>query len=176
MSSFPADAIRSEFERAKKRKGQRVMIRLCVPAEIPVLIDLFRQSVRRGTVADYSAAQRLAWAPDHIDGDAWAARCANRPTWVAEIAGTVTGFVDLESDGHIDMLFVHPEFHRQGIATALLARVESEAQTQGIKRLFAEVSRTARPVFEKAGFSVIEQQAVIRAAETLTNYRMQKPL
>lgn len=74
------------------------------------------------------------------------------------------------------MLFVRPEFHRKGIAAALLAHVESEAQTQGIVRLFAEVSLTARPVFEKAGFTVIEQQAVIRMAETLTNFRMQKLL
>lgn len=152
------------------------MIRSCTPEDIPVLIDLFRQSVRRGASADYSRAQCRAWAPDHIDRDAWIARCANRPTWVAENAGTVTGFIDLESNGHIDMLFVHPDFHRQGIASTLLTHVESEALTENIERLFAEVSLTARPVFEKAGFVIVEQQVVARNGERFKNFRMQKLL
>lgn len=153
-----------------------ISVRLYRAADTERLIDVFRQAVRRGAAADYTTAQRSAWAPDDIDCDAWAARCGARPTWVAECDGDIAGFTDLEPDGHIDMLFVHPDFHRKGIATTLLAHAESTARNQAIAGLYAEVSLTARSVFEKTGFAVIERRIASLRGERLANFRMQKLL
>jgi len=145
-------------------------------SDLDALIALFHDSIRRVASRDYTAAQIMAWAPDTVDRDAWAAKRASRPTWVAEIENVVVGFTDLEPDGHLDFMYVHPDYQGIGVATALLAKVEAEARALAISRFFAEVSITARPFFERRGFRVMAPQTVAIRGETLTNYRMEKSL
>jgi putative acetyltransferase len=153
-----------------------IIIRPYRPSDLEALIALFRDAVRQVARRDYSEAQVRAWAPDAIDRARWAARRADRPTWVAEAGGDIAGFTDLEPDGHIDMLFVHPGQQGRGVATALLAQVEAAARAQGIGRLFTEASITARPVFERRGFRVVAPQTVSLRGQRLTNYRMERVL
>jgi putative acetyltransferase len=145
-------------------------------ADIDALIDLFRASVRIVARRDYTHEQVMAWAPDEIDRQAWAARCASRQTWVAEIDDHIAGFSDMEPDGHLNMMFVHPACQGAGVATALLEQVEKSARGSGLIRLFTEASITARPFFERRGFRVITAQTVSIREQTLVNYRMEKPL
>ena len=88
-------------------------------------------------------------------------------------AGRIAGFSDLEPDGHIDMLYVHPDFQRRGVARALLKHVEEAAQTSGLRRLYTEASITARPIFETTGFDSCAT-GCYRPGQSMTNYRMEK--
>jgi putative acetyltransferase len=151
-----------------------MIVRRFVPADLDAVIDVFRQSVRRVAIRDYSEAQVKAWAPDEIDRGAWAERRGSRPTWVAEIDGRIAGFTDLEPDGHIDMMFVHPDYQGRGVAGRLLDAVEAEAASLGLERMFTEASLTARPFFARRGFQVIEQQTVTKRGVDFTNFRMEK--
>lgn len=125
---------------------------------------------------DYSEPQVAAWAPDDIDVARFAERCAAKSTWIAEYDGRIAGFSDLQDDGHVDMLYVHPDFQRRGVARSLLTRIEQLARDRGLERLHTQASITARPVFEAQGFSVIAAQTVARRGESFTNYRMEKRL
>ena len=87
--------------------------------DVAAIIDVFRASVRQIASRDYTPAQVLAWAPDEIDPAAWAHRSATRYAWVAEIDLVIAGFSELEVDGHLDMMYVHPAFQRRGVASAL---------------------------------------------------------
>lgn len=140
------------------------------------LIDLFRGSVRRVAGRDYSRAQVLAWAPDGIDAQSFGRRRSDKPTYVATVAGVPVGVVDLEPDGHIDMLFVHADHQARGIGGALLDHVEALARRQRLSRLHTESSITARPVFERHGFRILARQSVALRGQRLTNYRMEKLL
>jgi len=151
-----------------------MIVRDYVPADVDALIDLFRQAVRRVAIRDYSEAQVKAWAPDTAEREKWVERRASRPTWVAEIDGKVAGFTDLEPDGHVDMMYVHPDFKGRGVANALMARVEAAAAEQRLGRLYTEASITAKPFFEKKGFRVIAPQTVHVRGQDLVNYRMEK--
>ncbi len=153
-----------------------MIIRAYVPADVDALIDLFRQAVRRTAIRDYSAAQVTAWAPDEIERARWVELRASRPTWVAELDGRIAGFTDLEPDGHVDMMYVHPDFKGRGVATALMAKVEEAAAAQKLGRLYTEASITAKPFFEKKGFRVIAPQTVHVRGQDLVNYRMEKTL
>ncbi len=144
--------------------------------DIDALIDIFRSSVRLVARRDYTLEQVSAWAPDEIDAAAWESRCAHRETYVAEIDGLPVGFTELEPDGHIDMMYVHPQRQGRGIASALLARVEAVARRQKLTRIFSESSITARPFFLCRGFSVIVSQVVSVRGRELINYRMEKSL
>ncbi len=151
-----------------------MIIRDYVPADVDALIDLFRQAVRRTAIRDYSEAQVKAWAPDEVERERWVERRSSRPTWVAEIDGRIAGFADLEPDGHVDMMYVHPDFNGRGVANALFARIEAAAAELKLWRLYTEASITAKPFFEKKGFRVISAQTVHVRGQDLVNYRMEK--
>lgn len=144
--------------------------------DCPLLVALFRQSVRQVGALHYTPEQVLAWAPDEIDTGHFGARRASRPTWVVEKDGQIVGFTDLEADGQIDMLYVHPEFQRQGVAKTLLEALEANAVDRGMRRIYAQASIGARPFFERHGFSVVAEQQVRRNGQTFVNYRMEKEM
>ena len=151
-------------------------IRPYQPDDLDALIALFRDSVRRDSHPYYTYEQRLAWAPDTIDRDAWAVARASRPTWVATLEEHPVGFADLMADDHIDMLFVHPDHQGRGIATALLDLVEREAHGRHAARVTVDASLNARALFEGRGYRVLTRQTISRHGQQLVNFRMAKPL
>ena len=152
------------------------MIRPYAAADLDALITLFRDSVRTVARRDYTLGQVLAWAPDEVDREVWALRLAASSTWVGADGGCAVGFVTLEADGHLDMLYVHAELQGRGIATALLGRAEGSARSRGLARLFTEASITAKPFFESRAFLAVDMQKVARRGQELTNFRMVREL
>ncbi|OAN50498.1 hypothetical protein A6A04_18045 [Paramagnetospirillum marisnigri] len=152
------------------------LLRAMTPDDMPALIALFRASVRQVARRDYHEEQLRAWAPDSIDLTEWTQRHGDRPGWVAVTDGSLSGFCELETDGHLDMMFVHPDRQGQGIASALLVQTESVARQWGLTRLFTEASLTARPFFEARGFQIIESQVVTVRGQDFINIRMEKGL
>jgi putative acetyltransferase len=140
------------------------------------VVEVFRASVRSVPERDYNQSQVRTWAPDVIDEESFGKRCESKSTWVAKMEDRIAGFSDLEPDGHVDMLYVHPDFQRRGIARALLQHIGNLARAMDLRRLYTEASITARPAFESAGFRVIVPQTVTVRGESMTNYRMEKRL
>jgi putative acetyltransferase len=156
--------------------GDVVTLRAYRECDLDTLIELFRTTVRTVARRDYTQAQVLAWAPDHIDRTRWARRLAESETAIAEIAGAIAGFANLADNGLVDLLFVHAEHQRRGVAAALLRRLEEHARSLALPRLYTDASLTARPFFERHGFRVLATQTVTLRGETLTNFRMEKVL
>ena len=140
------------------------------------LLDLFRDTVRRVNSRDYAPEQIAAWSSDAIDRDLWASRFSGRCVWVAESAGTLVGFGEMEADGHIDRFYVSADQQGKGIGGQLLARLEGEARRSGIPKLTVEVSITALPFFTARGFRNLGRQTVQCRGICLDNYRMDKVL
>ncbi|HKU65346.1 MAG TPA: GNAT family N-acetyltransferase [Rhizomicrobium sp.] len=145
-------------------------------ADSEALAEIFTRAVHQIARRDYSPAQIAAWAPERRDMAQFSARCRAKPTFVAEYKGQAAGFTDLDGEGHIDMFYVSPAFQRRGVGSAMLRFVTARAQSEGRKRLYGEVSITARPVFERHGFKVLAYQTVETNGQTLGNYRMEKLL
>jgi putative acetyltransferase len=153
-----------------------ILIRPYAPADLDAVMTLFARAVREIASRDYTPAQIKAWAEPALDRAVWTARLDRRPTFVAVRNGAIAGFSDLEADGRIDMMFVHPDHQRRGVASALLGHVEALARAQGHNRLFTEASITARPLFERFGFRVVAAQTVERRGQRFRNYRMERIL
>jgi putative acetyltransferase len=153
-----------------------IVIRTYEAADAASLTRLFQASVRHIASRDYTTAQLQAWAPDVMDEGKFGRRRESKATWVAEVEGRIAGFSDLEPDGHIDSLYVHPDFHRRGVARALLRHVEETARAMDLHRLYTEASIIARPAFEAVGFRVIVPQTITMRGEAMTIYRMEKRL
>jgi putative acetyltransferase len=99
-----------------------------------------------------------------------------RSSIVAPIGGELAGFSDVSPDGYLDMMIVSPRHQRRGVARQLLAHVEAYARSEGTPTLSADASITARPFFERHGFTVEAEQRPVKAGVELTNYKMRKDL
>ena len=153
-----------------------IEIREYKDSDAEALADIFTRAVRQIARRDYSPAQISAWAPEERDMAEFAARRTAKPTFVAEYKGEIAGFTDLDGEGHIDMFYVNPDFQRRGVGSAMLRFVSARALSEKYKRLHGDVSITARPVFERHGFKVLEYQTVQTNGQALGNFRMEKLL
>ena len=152
------------------------MVREYRPGDLPAIVSLFARSVREIASRDYSAAQVAAWAPEPPDLVAWQRRLDQGGVIVCERDGRIAGFARLGDNGWVDLLYVHPDFQRRGVARALLERVTARASSRGVSRLYADVSLTARAFFETVGFRVLAEQTVERDGVSLRNFRMERPI
>lgn len=146
------------------------------PGDIHAILDLFYLTVHSVNAADYTPAQLDAWAPENPDAARWALSLRAHDSVVAEEGGRLVGFADLEAPGHFDRLYVHKDFQSRGIGTALAEEIEARARRLGAEELAVEASITAKPFFEKRGYTLIRQQMVKRHGEDLTNFVMRKNL
>lgn len=99
-----------------------------------------------------------------------------RNSFVAVVDGELVGFSDVAGDGYIDMLFVAPAFGGRGVARFLLSEAERRARDAQATQLSANVSITARPLFERCGFEVVRVRQPVIGGVTLTNFHMRKLL
>ncbi|GAA4909269.1 putative acetyltransferase [Stackebrandtia albiflava] len=137
-------------------------------------LAVFRRAVTVTAAADYAPDQIRAWAA--ADETEWGRRRAATHTLVAEVDGRVAGFTDVDDHGLVDMMFVDPGHARSGVATALLAAVVAHATATGLPELTTHASRTARPFFERHGFTVTERRHPVVRGVRLENFAMRRAI
>lgn len=151
-------------------------IRLFKSTDTTGLIELFRDTVHTVCRRDYSTEQLNTWAPKDIDAGKWTTRFINSYTVVAEHEGQLVGFANLETDGCIDMFYVGASHQGQGVGSLLFQALESEAKIRGLKRLYSDVSITARQFFFSKGFTVEREYSKNVGTVTFPNTMMAKQL
>ena len=152
-------------------------IRLFEKQDGEKIAQLFYETVREINIRHYSNAQVEAWAPDDIYFRDWENVCSNRFTYVAEVQrGNIAGFGELEPNGHIDCFYCHKNYQRRGVGSKIYQAIEAKAVELGLKHLTTEASITAKPFFQRMGFSVVKEQEVSCRGEVFINYLMQKTL
>jgi putative acetyltransferase len=145
-------------------------------SDAAALSALYEAAVRTLGARDYSPAQIDAWASLTPSADDLDRRMADDRTRLVAVAGDIAGFIDLEADGHIDLLYVAPAAAGLGVARTLLETVEALGPLSGARRLYAEASQTARPVFERLGFSVLTRRDFEVAGVPIHNWAVEKTL
>jgi putative acetyltransferase len=153
---------------------QKLALRPFLPADGPVLAQIFRDAIAELTGEDYDEAQQAAWIAAADDEDRFTESLASSLTLVATIEGVPVGFIALKGRDHIDKLYVHPNAAREGVGTFLCAAIEKLARARGAARLTVDASDTARPFFEKGGFVARHRQTVELDGEWLGNTHMEK--
>ena len=148
------------------------------PDDAPALAEIFRRSVSELGPHHHTAEQVAAWVADAPETDDMLRRGSDgRTTIVAtDDAGRPVAFVDLEADGHIDLLFALPESAGTGIAGALLDAIEVIAKAEGLMHLYVEASEAAKGLFARHGFALIARNDFAMSGVPIHNYRMEKPL
>ena len=158
------------------RAHPRLAMRPFLPADLPLVMEIFRASIDQLTGDDYSATQREAWASAADNEDAFAARLAKGVTLLGTVDGSPVGFAALDGVEHLDLLYVHPTAAGQGIGSMLVDALEKLAASRGAKRLLAEVSDSAQDFFRRRGFVPRQRNSVPVGEEWLANTTMEKRL
>lgn len=150
------------------------MIRRATPGDALAIAMLYHDTVNKINSRDYTPGQVQAWAGDAPEEEKWRERQMSRTTFVDEQDGIIRGFAELEDNGQVGAVYVHADYQRQGIASALLHEVEREAVARGASWLSTDASITAQPFFAKYGFKTVVTQEVEYRGQIFRNYRMRK--
>ena len=88
--------------------GNPWYIRPYRPEDCPALLRLFQLSVHTLCRGDYSPQQLDAWAAGSKDIPRWAFLFQQHHTLVAQKGSQIIGFADINENGYLDHLYIHP--------------------------------------------------------------------
>ncbi|MDW9178595.1 GNAT family N-acetyltransferase [Legionella pneumophila] len=153
----------------------KIIIRRYTSDDAQDLANIYYHTIHAINSRDYSEDQINAWAPwsSVQDYSGWKEKLAKIKPYVAVINDLVVGFAEFELNGHIDCFYVHHQYQGLGIGSSLMNEIFNKANSLSLKRVFAEVSITAKPFFESKGFRVVKQQRVEIRGVKLTNFIME---
>jgi putative acetyltransferase len=97
-------------------------------------------------------------------------------TFVAERCDGLVGFIELERDGRLNMLYRLPGACGSGVAEALYRVVETRARELGIPAIRTEASLLAESFFTAHGYRIEQRENVKRNGVFLPRARMFKML
>ena len=135
------------------------------------LAELFYDTVHTVNAKDYTQEQLDAWATGEVNLEAWNESFQAHHTVVAEMDDKIVGFGDMDETGYLDRLYVHKDYQRRGVAAAICDALEQRTKAA---EFTTHASITARPFFEKRGYTVAREQQVERRGVLLTNFVMHK--
>ncbi len=153
-------------------------LRHYIASDASTVADIFNRAVSEIASTAYTPEQIAAWLGGGMEAGETHVRCSDgRSVWVAaDASDTAIAFIDLEDDGHIDMLFCQPVWAGRGIASALYAELESSARQRGMSRLYVEASEFAKPFFARKGFALLHRNDFTMDGVAVHNYAMEKRL
>ncbi len=132
---------------------------------------LFCDTVRAVNCADYTEEQLAALTSADISLEEWDRAFTENYTVVALENGNMIGFGEVDKTGRIEKLFVHKDFLRRGIGSAICDMLE---QNFWEGKITVHSSITAKPFFESRGYTVVKEQFAVCNGVRLTNFVMEK--
>ena len=134
------------------------------------LSELFYNTVHTVNAKDYTTEQLNAWATGNVDLEQWNKSLQEHYSIVVVDDEIIVGFGDIDKTGYLDRLYVHKDYQGKGIATTICDMLEQAVQG----KIVTHASITAKPFFEKRGYTVIMEQRVVRQGIVLTNFVMER--
>jgi len=149
------------------------MIRNFQPGDHLAIAEIFTAAVHEIASEVYSEQQCLAWSDREVNYDHWKNRCERKRPFVAITCSEISGFLELDPDGHIDCAYINPKYKRRGIMTALVRHAIDTCFSLNLPRVYVDASLCAKPMFEKIGFQTIRENQVSIKGVELLNYKME---
>ena len=98
--------------------------------------------------------------------------------WVIEEKSSILGVIGLErfgSEALLRSLAVAPQYRKRGLGQELVARLEHDAQAEGIQRLVL-LTETAQGFFKRLGYTAIDRGQVSDAVKQSAEFRTLCPV
>lgn len=148
------------------------------PEDAAALTDIFVRAVTETGLRGYSPEQVAAWSASGGTLQITLERCGDGRLVLVAVTedDQPVAFIDLEDDGHLDMMFCLPVWTGKGIASALYDRLEAEAKARGLHRMYVEASEIAKPFFLHKGFTLGSRNDFTLEGVAIHNYSLEKTL
>jgi len=133
-------------------------------------------AIRRGQSADLPAVTQILLSAGLPTADL--AGATEFQSWVLEEKGSLAGVIGLERFGHealLRSLAVAPAYRKRGLGHELVARLEHDAQAEGIQRLVL-LTETAQTFFRRLGYMVIDRRQVSDDVKQSAEFRSLCPV
>ncbi|WP_227354430.1 GNAT family N-acetyltransferase [Haladaptatus salinisoli] len=130
-------------------------IRPANESDAEAILELHVASIRAFGPERYRDEQVDAWATKPLGSAPYCESMRDESEYVvvAEVDGELAGFGRVELDsGVVSAVYVHPNFARKGVGSALLARLEARAAEAGLDSLSLRASLNAVRFYERAGY------------------------
>lgn len=135
------------------------------------ILNLFENSIKNSCANDYNQPQILAWVSSIENKDKWIKKIKTQYFIITKVQNKIVGFGSLE-DNYIDLLYIHNDFLRKGIASFIYQTLKEESKKRGFTVLLTHASKTAISFFESKKFKIIKKNKVIRKGIEITNFEM----
>lgn len=96
--------------------------------------------------------------------------------FVAVERDKIIGFGDYKKDGELTGLYVHKKYLRKGVGKALLQRMEKQAYQDGLIKLHAHSTITAKKFYDQQGYQTLRKTKHGMEGHKLIVYSMEKKL
>lgn len=144
------------------------------PSDAEAVAEVHHDSVRGIGPQAYTPEQVAMWSSWSDNRQEFDACLSRGLTLVAEIEGRIVAFGQLEPVDHVVLLYCSTAYARQGIASAIYARLEVHAFAAGVTEISTNASRISRPFFEKQGYAVIKTEVAHRSGVDFERFKMLK--
>ena len=153
-----------------------VTIKRATSVDLDDILSLFENTIEHCCQDDYNTEQIKAWQSSKNKKDKWLNRINSEHFYIAQQNGQIIGFASLAPIDHIDMMYVHKDFQKLGIASKLLSHLTTIAKYNHVKTLSSFASKTALPFFMAKGFEIISPKENYIDNTLIINYIINKEL
>jgi putative acetyltransferase len=152
-----------------------LLIRPLRPHDWDAVMEVYGDAVRTLATPLYRPEQIQAWAAyptSHTAVREALGRGVGLVGTTAERANSVEAFALLDPLDRLALLYCRGRSSRRGLATTLVQRLEAHARQAGQGRLRTEASQLSRPLLERLGWEVEEEETILFAGEPFLRWRM----
>jgi GNAT superfamily N-acetyltransferase len=132
------------------------IIRRATDADAPAILQVHLNSIRSVCGPFYTPEQVAAWTDPKKVEDYRAALARGEAIFVAEMDGQIIGFSGIQ-DSELRAVYVHPDFLRHHVGSALLDAAEKFATNNAHREITADASVNSESFYRNRGFTVVER-------------------
>lgn len=133
-------------------------IRLATTDDIAPALDLAWRMFVKYDSTDYGAEHTERMRKAIVDRLDDLSIYTQRLLAVALADGKVVGMIETYGTNRISLLFVDGEYHRKGIATALMSKIAGELKKRGYDTIVLNSSPYGLTFYMHFGFTVVEEE------------------
>ena len=149
-----------------------IILREARQEDLPELQELFVETIMFTCKGEYNLKQRKIWSASANNREKWLMSIKEEFFLVAVLDQIIVGFCSLKNTNYLNLLYVHKDHTRKGIANLLFKAIKQKSLELGANTLTADVSITAQPFFKSKGFRVINENKNLIEGKIIINYYM----
>lgn len=149
-----------------------ITIRQYQPSDVEEIVTLFNNTVRSINQKDYTSQQINYLVQKNADYDIWNKKLLPNYTLVACKENKIIGFGSVSNSENLQYLYVEKSWINYGIGKMLLKDIIQHLTDTQQKKITVDASLTAKPFFEKMGFTTVNLKNTYIEGLLLSTYIM----